>query len=193
MVVAAAAAAVRATAAEPSSAQLFDMAAEVEGHADNAAAAVFGGFVAVAGRDVRHLDMHPDLRVVVGVPDSPLSTADARAALPAEVPRGAAARSLARIAFLIEGIRTGDPAVLASAGGDEMHEQPRHSLSPVTGEMMQAARQAGAYHAAWSGAGPSALALAPEPACDGVQQAMEKVLDGTGEVVCLDVDYDGWR
>ncbi len=190
--VAAAAAALRATGAEPSADQLFEMAAEVEGHADNAAAAVFGGFVAVAGRHVRHLEIHPDLRVVVGIPESPLSTADARAALPGDVSRDAAARNLARIAFLIEGIRTGDPAVLASAGGDEMHELPRHALSPVTGEMMDAARQAGAYHAAWSGAGPSALALAPEAACDGVQQAMERVLNGAGEVVCLDVDYDGW-
>ena len=59
--------------------------------------------------------------------------------------------------------------------------------------MIEAARRAGAYHAAWSGAGPSTMALAPEHLAARVQEAVEAVLGGAGTSACLDIDYDGWR
>jgi homoserine kinase len=191
--VAAGAAAVRATGEEPTSRFLFEFVAEVEGHPDNAAAAVYGGLVAVGGGVVRHLEVHPDLRVIIGVPDAPLATSEARAVLSSGVERSAAARNLARVAFLVDGLRTADPVALGAAGGDEMHEKPRRDLSPVTERLMTAARRAGALHAAWSGAGPSAIAFAPQEACDDVEAGMRLALEGAGDVLCLDVAEDGWR
>lgn len=190
VMVATAAAVMRAAGQEPESDGLYELVTAIEGHGDNAGAAVFGGLVAVAGGELRHLELSPELHFVFGVPDDRLRTSQARRALPAEVPRAAAVRNAARLAFLVEGLRTGDPSALAQAGGDELHEQYRNPLSPVTGELMAAAREAGALHASWSGAGPTALAIAFDPAP--VATAMEEVLDGRGQVVVLEVAKTGW-
>ncbi len=187
-----AAAAMRAVGREPDSAELYELVTEIEGHGDNAGAAVYGGLVAVAGRTLRFLELSSDLRFVFGIPDQPLKTKQARHALPANMARKAAARNVARVAFLIEGLRTGDPEAFAEAGGDEIHEIHRNPLSPLTGELMQAARRAGALHTAWSGAGPTALAITrADPAA--VVEAMETVLRERGRVMVLDVAKTGWE
>ena len=188
---AAAAASLRAMGEEPDSDSLFELVADIEGHGDNAGAAVYGGLVAVADGELLQLELSPDLLFVFGIPEEPLKTSKARKALPDEIPRAAAARNIARVAFLIEGFRTGDPAALARAGGDEIHELYRDSLSPVTRRMMQAAVEAGALHSAWSGAGPTAMAITnanPGPVAD----AMRGVLAGRGRVMVLDVAEAGW-
>jgi len=190
---AAAAASMRAVGEEPTSQHLFEIVAQLEGHGDNAAAAAFGGLVAVAGNRVRRMTIAPELIVVVGIPDHHLSTHKARAALPKVVRLNAAARSVARMAFLIEGLRSADPEALAAAAGDELHESLRASLSPVTGELMGAAAEAGALHTAWSGAGPSAVALVTEDTRDEVVAAMESVVGEAGEVRVLPVAAEGWR
>jgi homoserine kinase len=139
---------------------LVGRATDVEGHPDNVAAAVHGGLVAVGPAGTVHpLVLHPSLRVVLAVPDEPLSTEAARQATREPVSTAVAARTAARLAFLVEGLRTGDPGLLREAAGDELHEARRSDLSPGTAALVAAARQAGAVHASWSGAGPSALAL----------------------------------
>ena len=190
---ASAAAAMRAVGVSAKDATLFRIVADLEGHPDNAAAAVYGGLVATADGVVRHLPLAPEVIVVAGIPDGRLSTHEARAALPTDVPHGAAARNVARVAMLIEGLRTADPAALGAARGDELHEAPRRRLSPVTGRLMDAARDAGALHAAWSGAGPAALAFTTSEACDAVVSGMRGALGGSGEVLVLSVATDGWR
>ena len=187
---AAAAAALRATGIEPESERLYDIVAEIEGHGDNAAAAVYGGLVAV-GEDVwRPLELSPNLSFVFGIPGVHLKTAKARLALPEDMSRKAAARNVARIAFLIEGLRTGDPDALRGAGGDEIHEQHRADLSPITGELMRAARDAGALHVAWSGAGPTAMAVTTDP--EPVVAAMKETLGDSGIATVLEVAETGW-
>ena len=113
--VAAAAAAFRATGTEPADRVLFELVAELEGHPDNAAAAVYGGLVVAFDGVVHRLDLAPGLEVVLAVPDVRLSTRQAREALPDVVPHPVAARSVARSAMLVEGLRTGDPALLDKA------------------------------------------------------------------------------
>ncbi len=189
---AAAAAAMRAAGEEPTSHLLFEIVAELEGHGDNAAAAAYGGLVVVAGNRVRRLTLAPELVVVVAIPDHHLSTRQARAALPHAVRLNAAARSVARMAFLVEGLRTGDPEALAAAAGDELHESLRAPLSPVTGELAAAAREAGALHAAWSGAGPSTIAFATAATRDAVMAAMGEVVGDSGEVCTVPVATEGW-
>lgn len=164
--------------------ELFDIVNVLEGHADNAAAAVYGGLVlAGPGGSWRHLEMADGLRIVVAVPEYKLSTDTARAALPPSVGLGAVVRNLARVGFLIEGLRTGDPAALAAAGCDEIHEEPRRGLSPLTGRLMSVALAAGAFHASWSGAGPSALAICTEETKPGVVDALSAELGAAGTVL----------
>jgi len=158
--------------------------AGLEGHFDNVAAAVHGGAVAVSPSGCVHgLEVHPSLRALVAVPRAALLTSVARAVLADPVDTATAARTAARLAFLLEGLRRGDPALLAEAAGDELHEARRAHLSPLTVALVRAAREAGAAHAAWSGAGPSAVALASGDAVEAVRAAWQKVLTGEGGTV----------
>jgi homoserine kinase len=188
------AAALEASSGEMRLDRVFATAAAAEGHSDNAAAAVHGGLVAVGpGGEVRRLAMHPSLTVVVAVPDAVLPTSAARAALSPEVSRGVAVRTAARIAFLVEGLRTADPDAFREAAGDEIHEEPRRHLSPLSFEVSAAARAAGALHAAWSGAGPSVLAITTEDRREAVQRAMTEALGGGGVVLHPAIDREGVR
>ncbi len=188
------AAALAASSGEMRLERVFRSAAGAEGHPDNAAAAVYGGLVAVGALgEVRRLSIHPSLCVVVAVPEAALATAEARAVLAAEVSRGVAVRTAARIVFLTEGLRTADPEALRGAAGDESHETPRRHLSPISFQLGFAARAAGALHASWSGAGPAVLAVTTEERRDAVRIAMEEVLAGSGEVLIPEIDRDGVR
>ena len=174
--------------------QIFARAARAEGHPDNVAAATHGGLVAVSptGR-VGRLVVHPSLHVVVAIPDEELATSRARAVVATEVPRDVAVRTSARLAMLIEGLRSGEPDQLASALGDEMHEAPRRALTETPARLIESALEAGALYAAWSGAGPSVIAFAGEDSLDAVGEAMGEVLGDGGDVRELGIDRQGVR
>ncbi len=158
--VAGSAAAMRALGDEANPDKVFRIAAELEGHPDNVAAAVYGGLVLVPaeGMPIR-LPIHPTLRVVVVIPEGNLPTDDARRVIDSVHDHDMVRRSLARVAALTAGLITGDPQTLAAAHGDEIHEAPRAELSPEVNGLIEIAKRAGALHAARSGAGPSVLAL----------------------------------
>lgn len=139
---------------------VYDLVAGIEGHPDNAAAAVYGGLVLVPaeGRPIR-LPIHPGIRPVVVVPREVFLTSEARKAVPRSVDRAVAVRTAARAAALMAGFLTGDAELFRAAHGDEIHEIPRSLFRPATAELVQRARDAGALHAAWSGSGPSVVAL----------------------------------
>jgi homoserine kinase len=172
--------------------ELLRLAAVAEGHPDNAAAAVYGGLVFVdAVGSVHRLGVHPSIEVVVAVPDEPLTTSEARSVLPDMVSRAATVRTAARIAALIEGLRTADPAVLAAAAGDEVHESARAELSPVSADLVAAAAGAGALHSCWSGAGPSVVAFVTEATSEPVRAVFEEILEGRGVVMEPAIDRTG--
>jgi len=173
--VAGAAAALLAVGAEAEPDRVFRIAAELEGHSDQVGAAVHGGWVMVPaeGPPIR-LPLHTSLRPVVAVPPTRLPTQRARAVLADKLPMDLVIRSLARVSGLTAGLITGDPETLAAARGDEIHETVRAELSPEVGELMDAARRAGAVHAARSGAGPSVVAFADSAAADQVAAAFRR-------------------
>ncbi len=190
---AAAAAAQRTMGIEPVREDIYEIITAIEGHGDNAGPAVWGGLMAVGSNGPYALEMNDRLIPIVGIPDARLSTKHAREVVPSEVPLSAAVRNVSRAVLLVEGLRTGDPDALAASEGDEFHEEARGSLSPVTTAMIQAAREAGALHAAWSGAGPTTLALATEETKSSVIEALSGVLGAAGVVRVLAVDYEGLR
>ncbi len=190
---AAAAASQRALGADPVRNEIYEIITAIEGHGDNAAPAVWGGLMAVGSNGPHPLEMNERLIPVVGIPDTPLSTKRAREVVPEGVPLQVAVRNVSRAVLLVEALRTGNPEAFAAAEGDEFHEEARAPLSPVTTAMIQAAREAGALHAAWSGAGPTTLALATEETKGSVVDALSSVLGDDGSVRVLAVDYDGLR
>lgn len=147
----------------PTAAEAFDVAARIEGHPDNAAAAAWGGFtVAVDGRVVRR-EAHASIDPLVLVPASArVSTAAARAALPGSVPLSVAASNAARAALVLDGL-TRDPAILALAMRDALHEDARLALVPEVRAVVDTLRAAG-HAVCVAGSGPSLLVIPSEGA-----------------------------
>ncbi len=154
---------------------IFEFTASMEGHPDNAAAAVFGGLMLSGGYGAHRLEVHDSIQPIVAVPEVTLPTSQARAVLPATVPLGAATRTGSRLLRLVEGLRTGDEELLETVGPDELHEPYRIALRPIIGELMAVARSAGAPFVAMSGAGPSVIALTGENNVSEIRAAFESV------------------
>lgn len=182
----------RAEGAELASGALVELVSRIEGHPDNAAAAVHGGLVAVGPGGVRRLPVAPNLAFVVAVPAERLPTTEARQVLPERIPHAAAARGVRRVVFLLDALRTGERAAFTSALGDELHEPYRDAVSPVTADLHAAALGAGAWFAARSGAGPSLLAIVDHGGVEQVATALRPLV-GSGEVLRLEVARDGVR
>lgn len=135
----------------------------LEGHPDNVAAALHGGFtIAWGSGDVGAVrrDVHPDVVPVVFIPSVTVQTATARGLLPATVAHSAAAFNVARTALLVYAL-TEDPGCLLEATDDRLHQEHRAAAYPETFALVQRLRATG-IPAAVSGSGPTVLAL-----CDG--------------------------
>lgn len=176
-----------ALAEKPLDSDAVQIAAEFEGHADNAAASLLGGLVIAWCEDgkffAERLQVHPSIRPVLAVPGVKSATAATRGLLPAEVPHADAAFSVGRAALAVHAL-TCDPAVLLAATADRLHQHYRAPAYPATARLMRDLRDAGVA-ATVSGAGPAVLALTT----DGIIPAN---LDVEGFVVSeLPVDSAG--
>jgi homoserine kinase len=137
-------------------APLFDLAAEMEGHPDNAAAALLGGFVVCAGEPVR-FDPPAGLEGVLAIPDFQVTTAAARGALPPEVPFGDAVHNVGRASLLMLGLARDDFSLISRGLHDLLHQPRRRTLYPRSMELVERAEGLGAVGATISGAGPTVL------------------------------------
>ena len=142
---------------------LLRLATEIEGHPDNAAAALFGGFVVAAVTDgvtdAIRFDVPRDLRAVLFIPDVRLETAAMRAVLPDSVPRVDAVANVAHVALGVAGLATGRHDLLRVLTVDRLHEQYRTAAYPQMPRLVEAARGAGAIGACLSGAGSTVIAF----------------------------------
>lgn len=143
--------------------ELLALAAELEGHPDNVAPALYGGFTVAweeEGRIRARRLPPPPLQAVVAIPEGPLATRDARRCLPASVGYRDAVYNLQRVALLVYAVAQGEWELLRDACRDRLHQPYREQLLPGLGEAIEAALSAGAVFGALSGAGSSVLALA---------------------------------
>jgi homoserine kinase len=138
-------------------AELLPLATEVEGHPDNVAAALHGGFVICAEDTATRFDPPTGLEALAVVPREPVRTAAARAALPAEVPLSDAVFNVAHGALLTLGLARGDWDLVARGLRDRLHEQRRSHLFARSFELARRAHKLGALGATISGAGPTVL------------------------------------
>jgi homoserine kinase len=160
-------------------ARILDRAVQAEGHGDNAGAALLGGFVvtSVVGGSPRAVRFEPPpaLRVILFVPERPLSTSAMRAALPDRVPFADAVHNVGAAALAVAAMATGRLELLRAATQDRLHEPYRASVYPELPRMVSAARAAGALGACLSGAGSTIIAFAEGgSADDAVAGAMER-------------------
>jgi homoserine kinase len=140
-------------------APLFELAAAIEGHPDNVAAALCGGFVICAGPAEEPVRFEPPagLEGVLAIPSGEVSTADARAAMPDEVPVTDAVHNVGHAALLVLGLARDDFSLIGRGLRDRVHQPRRRSLYPRSMDLVEKAEKLGAVGATISGAGPTVL------------------------------------
>lgn len=166
--------------------RLHAIAAEVDGHPDNVAAALMGGFVIVARDDggaPRTARFEPPDRLVAAlfIPAQSLRTAEMRAALPGQVSHADAAHNVARAALVVAALTANRPELLGAMAEDRLHEPQRATHFEALPGLIAAAQGAGALGAALSGAGSTVIALCDGPgAATEVARAMEAYATSAG-------------
>ena len=162
--------------------ELLGLAASLEGHPDNVAAALYGGFTLAlpSGEDrlaLRRFRVPEAWIPVAFIPQQESHTHEMRAALPETVQHAAAARQAARSALLATAIMTSDASLLRDAMADELHQPYRLPRLPGSRHLIDLAYERGAAGACLSGAGPTVLAI-----CDSTTaaHAVEKAWNAAG-------------
>ena len=172
-------------------ADLLALATELEGHPDNVAAALFGGFVACVDGAVTRIAVPPELEAVLVVPGQAVRTRQARAALPPAVPmhdavvqrrahRPARARPRAR-----------DLSLIGRGLADRLHQPHRAHLYPRSAALVAEAAELGALGATISGAGPTVLVWTHYSATGGVVAALRERSAGWAAVMRVPFEEHG--
>lgn len=175
--------------------ELLELGADLEGHADNIAPALFGGcqIVAMDGPRVTRvpLPVADGLRFVGFTPSFNMSTKKGRALLPDRLTRADAVHNSCRSALLTAALTTGSWEALAEAVDDRLHQHPRSALFPTMFEFFDAAVAGGAWAAYLSGGGSTLMALASEESAPGAlaafqQAAADRDIRGQGFITAMD-------
>jgi homoserine kinase len=161
---------------------ILDLATQFEGHPDNAAPAIYGGAVVcwqdALGAHASPLAVAPGIQTAVLIPHGVVPTAEARAALPPQVPHKDAAFNASRAALLVHAL-AGHPELLLAATEDRLHQGYRASHMPQAIAMIERLRAEG-LAAVVSGAGPSVLVIGTNLASHGLATGSPSWADGVG-------------
>jgi homoserine kinase len=159
------------------------LAIELEGHPDNVSAAIDGGFVICRDQTAHRFDPPMGLEAVLVVPETPVRTAEARAALPHTVPLADAVFNVAAAATLILGLATGDWDLIAAGLQDRLHQPHRAHLYPRSAQLVERAAGYGALGATISGAGPTVLVWCHYEQTGPVMEQLRRAADGWARVI----------
>jgi len=163
--------------------EILDLAAEMDGHADNVAPALMGGLVVSTLQKkkviARQIPVGMDVHITIALPDFYLPTKQARAALPRKISMKNAIHNISRTVLVTEAFRTGDLNLLGDAMADTMHQPYRLKLIPGAKSVMDAAKEVGASAVALSGAGPSVIAFSSK-ADPGIGESMKRAFVEAG-------------
>jgi homoserine kinase len=172
-------------------ADVLALASELEGHPDNVAAALHGGFVICADGQATRFDPPAGLEAVMVVPGTAVRTKAARAALPPEVPMGDAVFNTAHGALLVLGLARGDWDLVARGLDDRLHQPRRERLYPRSMRLVSRARDLGALGATISGAGPTVLVWCHYETTAGVVDALRRETEGWAQVMRAPFESQG--
>jgi homoserine kinase len=164
---------------------------ELEGHPDNAAAALLGGFVIVTGSEVARFEPPDGLEAVLVVPRAAVRTAVARRVLPETVPLADAAANVARGAMLTLGLSTGDFSLIGRGLEDRLHQPYRAPLFPKPMALLERASELGAIGATLSGAGPTVLFWTQADSTGAVVGNLRRETEGWAEVLRAPFESQG--
>lgn len=163
---------------------LLDAASDLEGHADNVAASLYGGVVATAGGRAVRVPMSFDPAMVMWVPSFTTSTNESRGKLPAAVPLADVVFNLGRTALLVAALAAGDIGALREATRDRLHQDIRLTQAEPSRRALEAALEAGAWASWLSGSGPTVAAMCSIDAAESIAAALP--VDGHAKVLRID-------
>jgi homoserine kinase len=172
-------------------ADLLALATELEGHPDNVAAALHGGFVICADGAATRFDPPTGLEALAVVPEQPVRTREARAALPEQVPLSDAVHNVAHTALLTLGLARGDWDLVARGLHDRLHQAQRAPLFPRSYELALRARELGALGATISGAGPTVLVWCFYEHTGAVVEALGSEIEGWATLLRAPFEVQG--
>lgn len=164
-------------------ADLLEHATQLEGHPDNVAAALRGGFVVCGAHRVARFDPPAGLEAVLVVPREHVRTKQARVALPEMVPLHDAAANVGYGALLVLGLTLGDWDMVSAGLHDRLHQPYRASLYPRSSALVQKAAKLGALGATISGAGPTVLVWTHYEQTGAVVEALRREAEGWADVI----------
>jgi homoserine kinase len=167
-------------------ADLLTLASELEGHPDNVAAALHGGFVVCADGQATRFDPPTGLEALAIVPQDPVRTRAARAALSPEVPMEQAVFNVAHAALLTLGLARGDWDLVSRGLQDRLHQQRRSHLFPRSYDLAH-----GALCATISGAGPTVLVWCFYEQTGAIVEALRGELDGWATLLRVPFEPQG--
>lgn len=169
--------------------EMLDRATQIEGHPDNVAAAIFGGFVICdpipeGGKpDCSRFPPPDGLEGILVIPNSnEVLTAEAREAIPEQIPLGQALSNIFLASRLILGLYRGDIGLIAASLKDNIHQTRRRPLYPRSMDIVEEARDIGALGATISGAGPSVLVWTTWDETGKVMEALHDRCDDWAEL-----------
>ena len=166
--------------------ELLAHAADLEGHPDNVAAAIHGGFVICSTHDgaprAVRFDPPEGVEAVVVVPADEGPTEEARRSIPAEIPLADAVANVASASLLVLGVQLSDLTLIERGLGDRIHQPRRAGLYPRSMELVEQATDLGAIGATVSGAGPSVLVWTFWQSTGKVIDALREHTEGWAEV-----------
>lgn len=172
---------------------LLPEATELEGHPDNAAAALRGGFVIVADGEATRFDPPAGLEAVLVVPHAAVRTSVARRALPDTVPLADAVANVAHGALLTLGLARGDLALVGRGLADRLHQPYRAHLFPRSMALLERAVELGAIGATVSGAGPTVLFWCESGGGEALAATLRAESAGWARVIPARFEGDGAR
>jgi len=172
-------------------ADVFGHASELEGHPDNVAAALHGGFVVCEGLNAHRFEPPMGLEAVLVVPGEVVKTDDARAALPGAVPLADAVFNVAHASLLMLGLATADWDLIAAGLRDRLHQPHRAHLYPRSAELVARAPSLGALGATISGAGPTVLVWSRYDQTGPLVEALKREAAGWADVVRANFEPQG--
>lgn len=176
--------------------RLFALCSEAEGHPDNVAPAVFGGFALANSRQWFRFEVQPRLKAVLLIPDFEVETIHARGALPESVPHADAAKNTANACTLVAAFATGEYERIGASLEDFLHQPYRRHLVPGLFDVIAAGVRAGAIGGYLSGSGSTIACLTTSDDPEAIAQAMKNALvqtGATGRTVVVPADNVGAR
>jgi len=174
-------------------ADVLRLASDLEGHPDNVAAALRGGFVVCAGDEVARFDPPSGLEAILVVPHEPVRTRQARAALPQSVAMADAVFNTAHGAMLVMGLSSGDWDLVRRGLKDRLHQPHRAHLYPRSAALLESAVELGALGATISGAGPTVLVWSHYEQTGGLVDKLRRLSDGWADVLRAPFETMGAR